>query len=175
MAANTSLDVSLAGLDRANRRAEIRRAQVANALDARVTTNETDIAAIGVVSTYTPTVTQSNTITGNSACIYSQIGDWVIYQFSWAATGTGTAAQPIYLSLPVTADASRLSAVGAAQFYDSSTARIYPVLVACNNTTRVAFTNVGAVGAGAWYLGTSGFTAAVASGDSLAGTFIYKV
>lgn len=63
--------------------------------------------AMSTWSTWTPTLTQSGTVTKTvNVANYLQIGDLIIVQMKLSVTGTGTAGNTVTVSMPVTTAAS---------------------------------------------------------------------
>lgn len=129
----------------------------------------------GALTSYTPTWTQSGTVTNTiEYSRYSRIGRRVEYQFALTATGSGTGANVMTLTLPVTAAyASAATAYGCYTFSDASVPSYWTGMIVLNSTTTMKFIS-SATGSSFTFLGTTNFTAAVASGDVLTGTIIYE-
>jgi hypothetical protein len=129
----------------------------------------------GATTTWTPVLKQSNTITiaGNQSR-YSIDGEWVIgrFQFSVATGQTGTAGNPIKISLPVTADIA-IGNIGVASLYDDSAGNRWPAILDMTSTTECWLADT-TLGGAAWAIGTVAFTAALANPDGLSGSFMYR-
>jgi hypothetical protein len=97
-----------------------------------------DLNAIGVWTSYTPTLTQSvaRTATVNYA-EYMQINKLVMANVDLTCTTTGSLAN-ITVSLPVTASGDGVRSSGAGLFFDSS-ASTTSILAADVDTTTVSF------------------------------------
>ena len=126
----------------------------------------------GAWTSWTPTVTQSVSVTVTvTRAKYARYGRTIHWTCQLAVTGTGTAANPIYVSLPVTAANGIDSHGGSGYLYDSSAATFYPCVILGATTTTFQMLGTAAtaptLGAG------GGFTAALASGDGItvAGTY----
>lgn len=123
--------------------------------------------AHGALTTWTPVVTQSNTPTlTNTYSNYSRVGRRIFFESIVSLTSSGTAANDVVLTLPITAHASITGGIiGAADLFDSSASLEYDgILIAASTTTvkiRADNINVNT------FLGSSAFTAALASGDSI--------
>ena len=115
---------------------------------------------------YTPTWTQSATITCTGTAAHVQVGKFVTVRFNLTASSAGTAGQPNKLTLPVTAKAI---AAGGGSFYyfDAGTAH-YAGFVHLDSTTTCIFYRSG----DADKFGIAGPT--VASGDMLTGVVTYE-
>lgn len=123
--------------------------------------------------TYTPTWTQSATITKTvTEARYTQVGKTVTVKVNLVATGAGTAANAMIVSLPVTAAASG-GYIGSGAFQDASVGT-YGIVVTLATATTVAFLSGG--GPNSNFMGGTGglFTAAVASPDNLWFTVTYE-
>ena len=134
----------------------------------------------GTYSTWTPIIKQNATsiaLTVNSGATfanYTQVGKLTHAQFFVSMTGTGSANLYVTGNLPVTANKSNYM-VGVANLYDSSSGLVYSAEIFLLGTT--SFVLVGTSSNLAYlYLGDSGsaFTAALASGDQIYGSFTYE-
>lgn len=125
---------------------------------------------LGAWTTYTPTFTQTATITKTvSRASYIKIGRLVIADVVLAATSAGTAGAQIRVGLPVTAAATSPASVSA-YFFDASVPTRYVLSGFAITTTALAF--VHDTSAGGIFGTTPGVT--VASGDSIAFTVSYE-
>lgn len=99
-----------------------------------------DLNAIGVWTSYTPTLGQggTRTCTVNYAS-YTVINKLCIANVDLTCTTTGTAGQTITVSLPVTAASTNQEAVGSGTFYDSSATDVYLLHTLLSGTTNVRF------------------------------------
>lgn len=136
-----------------------------------------DLAQSGtpVFAAWTPTLTQSGTVTATVAIGRSvTIDKFVTAWFRLSVTGTGTANNQITVTLPSTAVASNAS-VGHGVGFDSSTGLQWNCRLAQLSTTTFAFLFTTDAGSGA-ALGAAGsvMTAALASGDILSGFITYE-
>lgn len=112
---------------------------------------------------YTPTLTQSGTVTKTVAYSrYHKVGRKVTFQAYCSATGSGTGSNIVTLSLPWTAAQASL-VVGSFYIYDASVNTNYLGHAALNSVNTVT----GLINATSNYMGAAGFTAALASGDSI--------
>lgn len=126
----------------------------------------------GAWATWTPTVTQSGSVTvTNTRSRYIQIGKMVTASFNLSVTGSGTGSNAVSISVPVTAAASG-PAVGTATLFDSSANLRYPAVVRLASSGAIQL--VAAGGTSTSDLGAVTFTAGLASGDQLLGTFTYE-
>ncbi|NDF13036.1 MAG: hypothetical protein EB060_09525 [Proteobacteria bacterium] len=128
-----------------------------------------------VWQSYTPTLTQSATVTFTTNDSQYKLLDnnTVVWQFNLTATSAGTASNAIQLTLPLTAAASNAySCVGAALILKNSGALIYSSVAALSSTTAMRFFS--GSGTSANYVGiTPAIT--LASGDQIAGTITYRI
>jgi len=89
---------------------------------------------------YTPTLVQGATITKTiSNARYCQIQKTVFVQVYMIATSAGTAANILYIGLPLNARTGNSSTTGIAQLYDASTNTIYVASAYLDNAARCAF------------------------------------
>lgn len=118
-------------------------------------------------NTWTPTLTQSGTVTATvTYAHYVKIGRTVIGSVLLAVTGTGTSSQRILVTAPVTAAVPAHTPVGAGYLGAGAT----------NTNGSVAMpdtTHFGIIG-GSDYLGASGVTTALTSGNSVSMSFSYE-
>lgn len=125
-------------------------------------------------TTYVPTLTQSGAVTKTvTRASYVRIGRTIIATGVLSVTGTGTSANVITVSLPVTA-ASAGDVVGSGGVYDFDGNVAYNGIATLRTTTTVQFQ----LGNGAVnnYIGGTGggFTAALASGDAVYWSITYE-
>lgn len=112
---------------------------------------------------YTPTLTQFGTVTKTvTFSKYWKYGRTVVFETYLVATGSGTASNAISVSLPFTASAAGV-VVGSFYLYDSSAGVNRTCVAALNSTTTVS----GVLDGSAGYIGASGFTDALTSGDAI--------
>ena len=129
----------------------------------------------GAFNTWTPTVTQGSSVAATvNHATYWRAGRLIVAKFSLSITGTGTAATDVLISLPVTA-ASGTTGIRVGDFAmgDASTGFSWFASPYIASTSAMALQRR-VDGAAAGFLGTSGFTAALASGDNLVGLVIYE-
>ncbi|CAB4167424.1 hypothetical protein UFOVP1663_21 [uncultured Caudovirales phage] len=89
---------------------------------------------------YTPTLTQSATVTKNiTNARYCQIQKTVFVQVYLIGTSAGTAGNILKIGLPIAARAANSSTTGIGQFYDASTNIIYVMSAYLDSTTACAF------------------------------------
>lgn len=131
----------------------------------------------GALTSYTPTVTQSGAVTCTvNTSTYTRIGRRILWNFLLTMTGTGTAANVVTLSLPAApATTSSAAFCGFATLFDTSATTVYFGACTTTSSTELKFNandNGGAVSYS--FLGTSKFTAALASGDIIGGFVSYE-
>lgn len=131
--------------------------------------------AHGVLSSWTPTVVQSTSVTvTNSYSRYQRVGRKVTGWFDVVCTNTGNAGFAIVISAPITG-AHAAQPVGVGQLYDASTNLHYYGVVGLSGSAGSFEINVAtSVGAADTRLGVFGMSAALASGDVLRGGFTYE-
>ena len=135
----------------------------------------------GVPTDWTPTVTQSGavTVTENWA-VYSRFGRWIHAQFHVSCTASGTAGSAIIIGgLPATAAGAGIGVLhlGVGAFVDASdTNRTYPFAFNLESSTTLSLHKDSTIGDIQPRLGETGndaFALALASGDTIGGTFSY--
>jgi hypothetical protein len=127
----------------------------------------------GAWTSWTPTVTQSGSVTvTNTRSRYARYGRLIIATWNLAVTGSGTGSNAVIVSLPVTAAAASV-VFGSAQVFDTSAAQNYLALPYLASTTTVSLYTTSTDAADP-RLGLTSFTAALASGDQITGTAIYE-
>lgn len=129
----------------------------------------------GALTSWTPTVTQSGsvTVTVNYATC-QRIGRMLHGGFRVTVTGSGTGANAVIIGgLPATGVSSS-APVGFATIYDSSATIQYGGQLAMNSTTTFAIGWGGGNAGADQRLGILVFTAGLASGDIVQGTFQYE-
>lgn len=139
-------------------------------LNANVRDNQNAAFPLGVDAwtAYTPTLTQSATVTKTvTYAKYQRVGRTITVNMIMSVTGAGTASNNILIGLPVASAAAGNITSGAGFIGDSSAALNYTGAAVLASTTTVGI--VANVGAG--FLGASAMTAALASGDSV-GLFV---
>ena len=128
----------------------------------------------GAWTTWTPTVTQSGAVTVTvTHAVYGRWGRLIIANFRLAVTGTGTAANAVTVSLPVTAARANMM-VGTGSLFDTSASLGYSGNVFLPSATTMDYRQQGTGTATDNRLGVAGFTAALASGDGLDGFLMYE-
>jgi hypothetical protein len=135
----------------------------------------------GALTSFTPTVTQSGSVTGTvnyGASI--RTGRWIQGAIKFTVTGSGTASNTVVIgALPTTA-ASNIEVVGSAYIFDSSVPNVtfYVAYLASTTTIQLVYVNAGATGALSTFVAgsgaNSGFTAGLASGDVISLNFMYE-
>lgn len=136
---------------------------------------DNELAITGIWNSWTPNVVQGVSVTvTNTQSRYTRIGRTIIGYFNLAVTSTGTAATAVLIgSFP--SPATSLFEIGTGNIRDSSAALNYPALLFLGSTTTIDLrasaatqddNRLGITG--------SGFSAALATGDTLRGTFIYE-
>jgi hypothetical protein len=129
----------------------------------------------GAWTSYTPTLTQSATVTKTATYAkYTRIGRTIIVQVDLAVTGAGTAANAVVVGLPVAAAITgTLKVVGVGEIYDASATLGYRGVVEIVTSTTVCFraTNTTVINA---YLGGDSFVAALAAGDVVSMSVTYE-
>lgn len=121
---------------------------------------------------WTPVVTQgvNVTITTNNS-YYRENDDFVEGAVSLTCNSTGTAAQPVKITLPLPGRIA-YSNIGVGSIVSTGATR-YPAAMEMPNTTEMWFAD-STQAAGAWALGTVTLTAAVTAGASLSASFRYR-
>lgn len=130
--------------------------------------------AHGAWTSWTPTVTQSASVSGSSGSYYIRIGRLIIASLYFAPSSSGTAANDIVITLPVTARGGTtvVYAGPAVTIEDTSaTSRFTGVPVMVSTTTFKVMANVASTTA---YMGSTTFTAAITTGDFIYGQLMYE-
>lgn len=123
----------------------------------------------GLIS-WSPSVVQSGAVTTtNAQSLYMRVGRMVTAWFSLSVTGSGTGANNVTISLPVTA-LTNLPAVGTATIFDTSATTRWKGIASLTTGTTMA---IWASGGNVAFLGTTDFTAGLAVGDTLDGCVTY--
>lgn len=126
---------------------------------------------------YTPTLTQSATVTKTvTYANYQRVGRLIFAQVYLTVTGAGTAANAIVIGLPVAVarGGTQPFEVGTATVFDSSANLAYKGNVILTNVANTTAVWVRASGTSTNVLGAADFTAALASGDTVAMTIQYE-
>ncbi len=120
----------------------------------------------GAWTSWTPTVTQSGSVTvTNTRSRYARYGRTIIYTARLKVTGSGTGANAVIISAPVTA-ASSLELCGTGVIYDSSATTYYPGIAQLTTTSTIWLFDT-RTSTSAPILGTVGFTAGLANNDEI--------
>lgn len=128
---------------------------------------------VGAWTSFTPTLTQSATVTKTvTSATYMRVGRTIFVEYRLTVTGTGTAANAVLVGLPVTARGGTGTIAGSGSIYDSSANLSYKGLAEFASTSTVRFLPTETTVAN--FLGVTSFTAALASGDVVAGFLIYE-
>lgn len=122
---------------------------------------------LGTLQTYTPTLTQSGSVTKTvTQCLYKQTGRWSAGVIDLAVTGSGTGANPILVGLPSAVSAGTNAAIGHGYVFDSSAGTFYTgIVLAAAGATTMDFLPCSADSSSV--LGAAVMTAALASGDRI--------
>jgi hypothetical protein len=130
----------------------------------------------GAWTSWTPTVTQSGSVTVTvSAAAYSRLGRLIIGSCILSVTGSGTGANDVILSLPVAAAGGLVvnGVIGGGFIYDVSATSKYRGLVVVGASASQA-RMLGMGSSADAYLGSNTFTAGLASGDTVSMSFQYE-
>lgn len=129
----------------------------------------------GAWTSWTPVVTQSATpTTTNNRSRYARASRLIHVTFSLTFGATpGTAANAIIMTMPVTSASSGIHC-GHGELFDSSASLKYPFQIYQESTTTVSFRNFSGGAATDNRLGVLTFTAAIATGDTMNGSFFYE-
>ena len=127
----------------------------------------------GAWTSFTPTLTQSGTVTNTATwCKYGRWGRLIVANFYVTVTGTGTASNVITIGLPVTAATSSV-AFGSGYIYDNSTGIYYPGIAYLASGTTASLIDA-TQSSTTPTLGAAGFTAALAANDIVNLTLTYE-
>lgn len=119
----------------------------------------------GAWTSFSPTLTQSGSVTVTvTRASYARYGRTIHFNAVLAVTGSGTSSNEVLMSLPVTAASSAFIVGGGGYIVDASASLNYPGLAYLKTTTTIGLVP-STVGIG--LLGFNGFTAALASGDTV--------
>lgn len=131
--------------------------------------------AHGAWTAWTPTVTQSATVSGSSASYYIRISRLIIASLYFAPSSSGTAANAIVISLPVTARGGTTVVYAGPMITveDTSAASRWAGPALMVSTTTFKIQDMNSIGSSA-YLGASSFTAAITTGDFIYGQLMYE-
>jgi hypothetical protein len=128
----------------------------------------------GAWTSYTPSTSQGATPTLTvTFARYARASRLITVQVNLAITSSGSAATAVTMSLPATAATSSTIIAGGGYIVDNSASSQYPGFTYLSSTTAVGLlpastTTLGLLGA------TGGFTAALASGDTVQMAFVYE-
>lgn len=130
----------------------------------------------GTFTNYTPTITQGSSLakTVNYA-YYFENSNFIAVWVRCTVTATGTAGSAVLCSLPVTMDntpGNSYATTGVAELYDVSAGLLYRAIINAWDPDTIQFystTSTADLG-----LGANTFTAALASGDSIFFSMIYR-
>jgi hypothetical protein len=129
-----------------------------------------EVVDLGAWDTWTPTLTQSGTVTKTvTRATYTRVGRLIVASFDLAVTASGTGGTAVLVGLPVTAAASGVMS-GAMLIYDLSTTTRYHGGAELQSTTTLGLSSDG-VNTGVWGVTPS---VALASGDIIRGTVSYE-
>ena len=146
-------------------------------LNSRVTALESFEALFSGLSgltAYTPTLVQSGAVTKTSTAAWFQAGKLTVVYWSLAVTGSGTGNNAVTVGLPGTAKTGS-AAYGSGNIVDASAVTNNPGVVVLASTTSVSYID-STQATGGVRLGNTGtvFSAALASGDTVAGAVVYE-
>jgi hypothetical protein len=128
----------------------------------------------GAWTTWTPTVTQSGSVTvTNTRSRFARYGRTIHWTMDLSVTGSGTGGNAIEVSLPVAAAASAGVIGGTGLLTDSSTSDVFPFIIDPSTTTTVQLKSTSS-SSGSGLLGVAVFTAALASGDIIRASGTYE-
>lgn len=128
----------------------------------------------GALTAWTPTVTQSGAVTvTNTSSSYQRIGRQVTCRFFVTVTGAGTGANAVIVAgLPFTG-LNTGDVVGVCSLLDSGSNR-HQAHIRMESTTTLSLLASASTALDP-RLGVTSFTAALAAGDTISGTFTYQV
>jgi hypothetical protein len=129
----------------------------------------------GALTTFTPSVAQSNTPTQTVVrAVYTRTGRWVEGYAHVTIGAAGTAANNVIVQLPVAADLGTVefTPIGSAYIRTSAGLMYFAELNVGAGTSEALFV-IRSQGVSVTYLGTTTFTAALASGDKVSYRFGY--
>lgn len=129
----------------------------------------------GALTTFTPSVTQSNTPTQTVVrAVYTRTGRWVEGYAHVTLGAAGTAANNVVVQLPVAADLTTVEfiPIGSGFIRTAVGNTYFAELIVGAGTTDALFL-IRTQGVTATYLGTTSFTAALASSDKVSYRFGY--
>ena len=126
-------------------------------------------------NTWTPALTQTGSVTCTvSRSTYYRSGRLIETDGYLTVTGSGTGASVVTISLPVSAGSgSNNTILGEGWIFDTSAGFFYYGILQRQSSSTAAFL-IRTNGAGATYLGTTSFTAGLASGDLVSYKMSYE-
>lgn len=132
-----------------------------------------DFVPMNAWESFVPTLTQSATVTKTvTYAKFVRMGRTITAQYFLEVTGTGTGGNNVVVGLPVTAASSSVIPIGFGQLFDSSASLLYRFVARISSTGTVILFATNSTTNGA--LGTTDFTAALASGDIITFTVTYE-
>lgn len=135
------------------------------------------MTANATVTSYTPTWTQSTTISKTvDFADYTVKDGWLFGEVHMTATGVsnGTALNAMVAGLPVTPLRTQNRPIAYGWFIDASSGNLYDVIGYRSGPTSITFVRTNDESTNP-YLGASGFTAAVTTNDVLSFVISYRV
>lgn len=129
----------------------------------------------GAWTDWTPTITQSGTVTYTDVrSAYTRFGRKIQTDGVLSVTGSGTSTNLVTVTLPVNAASTNANTVlGAGWIFDSSASQYY-FGIWVPNSASTAKLQITSVGGSAAYAGLASFTAGLASGDVVTFQFTYE-
>ena len=129
----------------------------------------------GTLTTFTPTVTQSNTPTQTVVrAVYTRTGRWVEGYAHVTITSTGTAANNVVVQLPVAANLTTVEFIPIGSgFIRNATGVYFAELIVGSGSTDALFL-VRTQGVAATYLGATSLTVALVNTDKVSFRFAYE-
>lgn len=122
-------------------------------------------------NTWTPAVTQGVAVTtSNIRSTYFRCGRLIVATFRVSCTSTGTAANPVGMTIPVTAAANG-PVIGSGDILDSSAPSVNELNILLISTTGVDFRSTAPSADNRFGVAIA---VTLASGDTLSGTFTYE-
>jgi hypothetical protein len=131
------------------------------------------VATLGAWTAYTPTLTQSATVTKTvTNAKYARVGRLIVVQASLACTGSGTGGNRVLFGLPIATTTTGFAVIGTGTIFDISAGIFYAgsAIVETTTTAKIVLGN----GTVTEYLGVAGFSAALASGDLIGVSLAYE-
>lgn len=128
----------------------------------------------GAWQSWTPTITQSGTVTYSATYArYQRTGRVIHAEALLAVTGTGTSSNNVTVSLPVTPATLGNMVAGSGVIYDTSAGFNFPGIAVLTGTSSVGFIPSSSSASSA-FLGAGVFTAALGSGDVVSFSVTYE-